>query len=220
MSSLSVTTSSLLFACAERSALSAIGQRGLGNGTPLHSRFEDAQQRCPDCILVLDAYSERGVAGDPATILNLDPYLVPRSVTAAGGFITRGIAPEIEILLIFRRGVWDVPKGKLDPGESIEECATREVREEVGIGAVTITSPLGQTIHGYRDGEAYAVKTTHWFAMTTDAVRFKPQRKEKIEKVVWMPLPDARRRLGFETLRRHLGSVEDALTSAATRERQ
>lgn len=211
MSTSLVTTSSLRFACAERGALPAIRQSGLRDGTALHSRYEDAQQRCAECILVLDAYSERGGVADPSAILNLDPYVDPQPVTAAGGFVMRGIAEELEILLIFRRGVWDVPKGKLDSGESIEECATREVCEEVGIGAVTITAPLGQTIHGYRDGDAYAVKTTHWFAMTTDAVHFTPQRKEKIERVAWVPIPDARQRLGFETLRRHLNAVEDVL---------
>src|SRR5947209_9353514 len=55
-------------------------------------------------------------------------------VLAAGGFVH---TPQQEILLIFRRGKWDLPKGKLEAGESLQECAIRELKEETGIRAVS-----------------------------------------------------------------------------------
>ncbi len=53
-----------------------------------------------------------------------------KPVTAAGGLVEN---EKGEVLLIFRRGKWDLPKGKLDPGETIEQCAVREVEEETGL---------------------------------------------------------------------------------------
>ena len=113
----------------------------------------------------------------------------------------------MELLLIFRRGAWDLPKGKLDPGETVREAAHREVCEEVGIKRkkLTVTADLGETVHGYvwAKREVYAVKTTRWFAMTTTAERFKPETREGIEAVAWVPWQEAGERLGFETLRAH-----------------
>lgn len=166
---------------------------------------------CPDCILALDA----GNVNSPAAIRNLDPYLDIVAVPAAGGVVLRARDGEAEILLIFRRGIWDLPKGKQDAGESIEECARREVQEELGIDDVAITGRLGRTIHGYPHHGKYAVKTTHWFIMSTNAVTFRPQAKEKIERVEWMPLREAKQRLGFPTLRSHVTAVENELKAAA-----
>lgn len=218
-----MTTSSLLFACADPRALSSIRREGLQAGTALFPDFEEARRRCIESILVVDAFDrsdrrDEGAAARPGAIENLDPYAEPVPVTAAGGFVLRQADGDLEILLIFRRGVWDLPKGKLDSGETVEECAIREVCEEVGIDKVAITTPLGRTIHGYRHDEAYAVKTTHWFAMRTDEESFTPQRKEKIEKVEWVSLPQARERLGFETLRRHLDTVADVLRTSSAEE--
>lgn len=215
-----MTTSNLLFACAELHAISSIRREGLRGGTALFSDLEEARRRCTESILVVDAYdrcdpTDGGAVARSGAIENLEPYAEPVPVTAAGGFVLRESDGDFELLLIFRRGVWDLPKGKLDSGETVEECAIREVCEEVGIENVAITRPLGTTIHGYRHNGVYAVKTTHWFAMRTDEESFTPQRKEKIEKVEWVSLPQARERLGFETLRRHLDAVEDVLRASA-----
>jgi 8-oxo-dGTP pyrophosphatase MutT (NUDIX family) len=122
----------------------------------------------------------------------------------------------VEVLLIFRRGAWDLPKGKLDPGETPEAGALREVAEEVGVGLETLRllRPLGVTVHGYPHPKrpTYAVKTTHWFAMATDAAGFRPQAEEDIEAVAWAPWAAAGARLGFESLRRHHAALDpDAL---------
>src|SRR6478752_5737606 len=56
-------------------------------------------------------------------------------IEAAGGLV---YTPNEEVLLIFRKGKWDLPKGKLDDGEELETCAIREVEEETGIQHVVL----------------------------------------------------------------------------------
>jgi 8-oxo-dGTP pyrophosphatase MutT (NUDIX family) len=139
-------------------------------------------------------------------------YLPPEVVTAAGGYVVRESDGGIELLLIQRRGAWDLPKGKLDPGESPEAGALREVSEEIGVPVeqLTLGSALGTTVHGYPHPKrsTYAVKTTHWFALTCTADRFVPQASEDITAVEWMPWDEAGLMLGFETLRQHHATVD------------
>jgi 8-oxo-dGTP pyrophosphatase MutT (NUDIX family) len=128
---------------------------------------------------------------------------------------------EVALLLIHRKGAWDLPKGKRDPGETNEACALREVREEVGIDDLRATHPLGTTQHGYPDGEAYAVKTTHWYLMRTPERSFTPETREGIRRVAWARWPVARRHIGYDTLARHMDQVEtqvrERLAGAAPR---
>lgn len=163
--------------------------------------LSEAVAACADGerLLVLDG---------SGAVQNLDPYRPPEPVTAAGGLIVRdpGSASgaggeEPELLLIFRRGAWDLPKGKLDPGESVGECAVREVREEVGIDDLTVLGPAGTTLHGYPEGDRYMVKTTHWFFMRTPERDFTPEEREGIEEVRWVPWAEAEAMLGYDTLR-------------------
>ena len=84
-------------------------------------------------------------------------------------------------------GQWDLPKGKLESGEAIDECAVREVEEECVIGGITLGPKLCETLHRYEmKGVAY-VKTTHWFRMKVDGrPELTPQTEEGIEDVRWM----------------------------------
>ncbi|HUF09659.1 MAG TPA: NUDIX hydrolase [Rhodothermales bacterium] len=154
----------------------------------------------PDHVKLVIAESRNGV-----------PYRPPFSVTAAGGYILRSSPAKggqgREVLLIFRRGVWDLPKGKLNKNESIETAALREVEEEVGAANLRVISPLGTTMHGYPEGKRYAVKTTHWFLMETTSVSFTPQLTEQIEAARWVAWDQAREMLGFDTLREHMASI-------------
>ncbi len=132
-----------------------------------------------------------------------------KKITAAGGYVMRAGVKERELLMIFRRGVWDLPKGKQDPGESTEECALREVREEIGISELTIVKPLASTMHEYEREGFWCVKTTHWFHMLTPEVVFTPEREEDIQRIAWIPWSEATRRVGYESLREHMSSIAE-----------
>ncbi len=150
----------------------------------------------------------------PAAVLNLGStgYLPPEAIAAAGGYVVRRTPAGVELLLIHRRGAWDLPKGKLDAGESPAAGAQREVAEEVGVPeeSLEMLRPLGTTTHGYPHPKrpTYAVKTTHWYAFRTSAERFVPQASEDIEAAEWVPWSEAGARLDFEKLRHHHASLD------------
>jgi 8-oxo-dGTP pyrophosphatase MutT (NUDIX family) len=144
-----------------------------------------------------------------SAVQNLAPYRPPSAVTAAGGYVARPLSDEdVALLLIHRRGVWDLPKGHRDPGEDLDACAQREVREEVGIDTLRLLRDLGTTQHGYPYGDIYAVKTTYWYLMRTPERTFEPDRREGIQRVAWARWAVAHRHVGYDTLRRHMDRVE------------
>jgi len=103
-------------------------------------------------------------------------------ICAAGGLIEK----EGSYLFIYRLKKWDLPKGKLDAGESPEEAAIRECEEECGITQLSITKELDPTYHIYEYKNGFAIKKTFWYAMSTKHTKeLIPQTEEHIEKVVW-----------------------------------
>ncbi len=108
-------------------------------------------------------------------------------IEAAGGVVFN---PRGEALLLFRRGSWDLPKGKIDPGETVEQAALREVREETGLQHLEIIKPLPVTYHTYRQGRQRILKRTYWFEMKTPDLVLVPQTEEDIELAVWRNLND------------------------------
>lgn len=123
------------------------------------------------------------------------------TVKAGGGVVFRINNDDPEILLIHRRGVWDLPKGKLDPGESIQHCAAREVAEETGIGFPMIVGDLGETIHYYQEEGKDIEKQTFWYIMVTGNEQAQPQEEEQIAEVKWVVLSSAMEQVGFENLK-------------------
>ncbi len=103
---------------------------------------------------------------------------------AAGGWVYND---RTNLLMIKRLGVWDIPKGHLEEGESIEECAIREVEEETGVRNLRIDDKIGITRHIFdRDGQD-GLKVTHWYKMHTDYNQnLIPQTEEGIEEVCWV----------------------------------
>jgi len=110
------------------------------------------------------------------------------TIIAAGGIVMN---PKQEILWIFRRGFWDLPKGKLDPGETIPQCALREVEEETGIHKIQLNELITITYHKYFDKylNTQVTKETHWYKMSIqDLQNGIPQTEEDIEKMEWFPI--------------------------------
>jgi len=108
-----------------------------------------------------------------------------KKITAAGGIVES----EKGYLLIKRKGMWDLPKGKKDKGEAIEATAIREIEEECGITAPTINQFICKTIHSYRYKNNPMLKKTHWFHMNyVGEEELVPQADEGITKVGWKSL--------------------------------
>ena len=92
-----------------------------------------------------------------------------------------------QYLFMLRRGKWDLPKGKLDPGETLEQCAVREVGEETGLKRVQLGGPLLVTYHTYDESGHHILKETHWYRMTASPDQvITPQQEEQITELVWL----------------------------------
>lgn len=111
-------------------------------------------------------------------------------IIAAGGLV---LNDDDQLLMIFRRGKWDLPKGKLDEGETIEACALREVQEETGLQLVKLEAFLGLTFHEYYEKRIKddVLKETHWYKMRAPGVQLLvPQTDEDIEVIEWVDAAD------------------------------
>lgn len=102
---------------------------------------------------------------------------------AAGGLVKK----DQKILFIFRLEKWDLPKGKVEKGESVEEASIREVEEECGVKARR-GRKVGETWHTYTDRKGRNIlKCTHWFAMEClEDTDLAPQTEEDITAVEWL----------------------------------
>jgi len=108
-------------------------------------------------------------------------------IQAAGGYVMN---PRSQLLMIFRRGYWDLPKGKLEDGEMPEEAALREVEEECGIDKLHIASLPFDTYHIYRENGTTVIKQSTWYRMHTEHLHSPiPQEEEDIAEARWVDLP-------------------------------
>ncbi len=104
-------------------------------------------------------------------------------IHAGGGLVFN---PENELLVLFRRGFWDLPKGKQDVGETIESTAVREVKEETGLSEVRLGPFIADTFHTYRVPNGRVLKRTSWFRMEAPTAELlRPQAEEDIEIARW-----------------------------------
>jgi 8-oxo-dGTP pyrophosphatase MutT (NUDIX family) len=91
------------------------------------------------------------------------------------------------LLMIFRRGKWDLPKGKLDEGEDIATCALREVTEETGLDNIQLNGHLCDSYHIYTQDDGQYLKQTVWYKMIgTSDEKLKPQKEENILEARWV----------------------------------
>ncbi|HMX78165.1 MAG TPA: NUDIX domain-containing protein [Chitinophagaceae bacterium] len=130
-------------------------------------------------------------------------------IMAGGGLVQN---EKNEVLLIFRRGKWDLPKGKLDKGESIEDCAIREVQEETGLLNISLEGPLMTTYHTYHEGSRYILKESHWYRMKAMGdEKLIPQTEEDILEIKWVKPRDLK-----QYYSESFPSVVDVLKRVAT----
>jgi len=104
-------------------------------------------------------------------------------VQAAGGLVTNNAG---QLLFIFRRGKWDLPKGKLDPGETPEQGALREVSEETGLQQLSLQKHLIDTYHTYDESGHHILKETNWYLLHAAGDQpLTPQTDEQITQIEW-----------------------------------
>lgn len=112
-----------------------------------------------------------------------DSYLV-----AAGGLVKNRNG---KLLVIFRNGKWDLPKGKVEKNESCAEGALREVREETGLKKLQLISEFQRTHHTYIQNDKRILKQTVWYLMQAEDNTTVPQTEEGITQVEWITSSDS-----------------------------
>lgn len=122
-------------------------------------------------------------------------------IEAAGGLVMN---PNGELLWIRRNEKWDLPKGKVEEGELVEETAVREVEEECAVFGIDRGELLGVTYHTYTHRGKEILKKSSWYSMSCpEEQQLKPQTEEGITEVIWADS------------QKHLACMQDTYTSIA-----
>lgn len=125
----------------------------------------------------------RLIGTDEATLLKTFLKKLPNVIAGGGKVLNKNG----DILFIYRNDKWDLPKGKIEGKESIEETSLREVEEETGVKDLKITKPLETTYHIFKRNGKHRIKITYWFEMTSNYEgKLEPQENEGITKVAWL----------------------------------
>lgn len=125
-----------------------------------------------------------------------------REEVSAGGIVVRFTKPEPLVLIIrdsYRN--WGFPKGHLEPGETAEQAALREVTEETGVRNLTVRAPLDCIDWHFRFRGKLVHKQCHFFLLETTSGFTKPQRSEGITACRWETLPRATELIAYENAR-------------------
>lgn len=116
--------------------------------------------------------------------LQKELYELYTPVDAGGGVVTNEAGA---VLMIYRRGKWDLPKGKRDDGEDIGQCAIREVSEETGLQKITLGEKICDTYHVYAQNRQNLLKCTAWYKMKgVSSEKLVPQKEENIQEARWI----------------------------------
>jgi len=132
------------------------------------------------------------LSAEPQNLVKAFEDIFIKRITGGGWVFDR----KNRLLMIKRNGFWDFPKGHIDKGETLEECALREVEEETGVNGLSLVKPLGISRHIFVDGKKRVLKENHWFQVKTAFDGdLKPQKKEGITKVKWVKPSKIREKL-------------------------
>ena len=125
------------------------------------------------------------VTGKDFELLKRNFFAAFDIIEAAGGIVQN---EKKDILFIFRRGKWDLPKGKMDEGENAETCAEREIEEETGVKGLKLKRKISETYHIYKEKNKDILKITNWFYFTSSGKQSTvAQAEEDITEVKWFP---------------------------------
>jgi ADP-ribose pyrophosphatase YjhB (NUDIX family) len=142
-------------------------------------------------ILTADNKQNMFVLGSNVKKLWMNFVIKMKVIHAGGGLVLNN---DEELLFIFRKGKWDLPKGKLDKGETIAACAVREVKEECGIKNLKLNKKLGNTYHVYSMKGKLVIKITTWYFMHLKKTqKLVPQAEEGIVKLKFFSKTNYRR---------------------------
>jgi len=129
-------------------------------------------------------------------------------IEASGGVVRNGVG---DLLMIYRNRRWDLPKGRMEKGETPDQTALREVEEECGVKQLKIGRQLMSTHHVFFQNKHEWIKRTYWYEMTcSDTSKPSPQAEEGIVKAEWMKGSEVRK-----VWNKIYPSLQEVLTAAA-----
>jgi 8-oxo-dGTP pyrophosphatase MutT (NUDIX family) len=137
-------------------------------------------------IQQLDKASNKGafIEDESAASLLTQLQAMYQPIDAGGGVVFNEAG---DVLMIYRRGKWDLPKGKQDEGEQIEACALREVSEETGLENLSLGEKICETYHIYIQNKENLLKHTTWYTMRGSSAQvLTPQAEENIIEARWV----------------------------------
>ena len=164
----------------------------------VHAMVQDMQQQKTEAGILVHPHADalREAVWEAFTVIQ-----------AAGGLVRN---ERKEILFMMRRGKWDLPKGKAEPGESLETCALREVEEETGLQRLVLNGHLLTTYHTYAEAGLLILKESYWYTMHTDSHQHLiPQTSEDIHEVKWLAQDNL-----AQVLDNTFASIKDVLKKA------
>ncbi|MFK8008722.1 MAG: NUDIX domain-containing protein [Saprospiraceae bacterium] len=136
-------------------------------------------------------------------------HSIYKIIEASGGVVKN---EKEEVLMIYRLGFWDLPKGKIEKGETRKEAAIREVQEETGLQNVDLQDFIHTTYHTYLSKKGKRIlKVSYWFTMNTTESDLIPQEEEGIEQAVFTDLTSF-----FSQPRKIYGNILDVLEKYRT----
>jgi 8-oxo-dGTP pyrophosphatase MutT (NUDIX family) len=146
---------------------------------------------------------------------------VKRAHSAGGVVFLRGASGDVRILILQHEGgKWMLPKGTIESGETPEDVAIREVREETGLSRMRVVQDLGEERYSFfwRTEDAFYDKTVHYFLLEflggEDPV---PQREEGFVAVEWVSLDEAMTRIKYKETREIVRRAREALAPSAAK---